>query len=72
MADNNIKGMRQTYQETGQLGFAGGPGNKKIDSGPSGSDRARGAKAGLSQGKLKNAGKIGPYNNLKGTCGSLY
>jgi hypothetical protein len=72
MADNNLKGMRQTYQETGTLGYAGGPGDTKLDPGPSGSNRARGAKAGLAQGKLKNAGKIGPYNNLKGTSGSLY
>jgi hypothetical protein len=72
MADNNLKGMRQTYQETGKLGFAGGPGDTKLDPGASGSDRARGAKAGLAQGKLKNAGKIGPYNNLRGTSGSLY
>ena len=72
MADNNLKGMRQTYQETGHLGFAGGPGNTKVDSGASGSKRGIGAKAGLAQSKLKNAGKIGPYNNLKGTSGSLY
>jgi hypothetical protein len=72
MADNNLKGMRQTYQETGNLGYAGGPGEKKLDAGPSGSKRGIGAKAGLAQGKLKLAGKIGPYNNLRGTSGSLY
>lgn len=72
MADNNLKGMRQTYQETGHLGFAGGPGNTKIDSGASGSKRGIGAKAGLAQGKLKNAGKVGPYSNVKDQFGSKY
>lgn len=70
MADN-LKGFRQTYQETGKASSGGGP-DAAIDKGPSGSARADNAKAGLKQGKLKLAGKIGPYNNLRKSSGSLY
>lgn len=72
MADNNLKGMRQIYQETGHLGYAGGPGDKNIDAGPSGSHRDNNWKKGAAQAKTRNAGKIGPANNLKGTSGQLY
>ena len=64
--------MRQVYQETGHLGNAGGPGNKKIDAGPSGSERANNAKKSAAQGKLKIAGKVGPYSNVKDQFGSKY
>ena len=63
MADNNLKGFRQTYQETGKLSSGGGPA-QKIDQGASGSKRENNWKKGAAQGKLKNAGKIGPGKNL--------
>lgn len=72
MANDNLKGFRQTYQETGHLGYAGGPGDKSIDKGASGSHRDNNWKKGAAQSKMRNAGKVGPYNNLKGTSGSLY
>jgi hypothetical protein len=70
MADNNLKGFRQTYQETGKASSGGGPGDKKLDAGPSGSKRANNAD--LTANKLKIAGKIGPYNNIRKSSGSLY
>jgi hypothetical protein len=35
MANDNLKGFRQTYQETGKITSGGGPGEKTIDAGPS-------------------------------------
>jgi hypothetical protein len=67
----NLQGFRQTYQETGKLSSGGGP-DAKIDKGASGSHRDNNWKRGAAQCKTKAAGKIGPYNNLKGTSGSLY
>ena len=72
MADNNLQGFRQTYQETGKLASGGGPDNKRLDAGASGSHRDNNWKRGAAQAKLANAKPIGPYNNLKGTSGSLY
>jgi hypothetical protein len=72
MSDNNLKGMRQVYQETGHLGNAGGPGNTSIDAGPSGSARSNNAKKSAAQGKLRIAGKVGPYSNVKDQFGSKY
>jgi hypothetical protein len=69
MADNNLKGFRQTYQETGKASSGGGP-DAKIDKGPSGSKRANNAD--LTANKLKIAGKVGPYNNIRKSSGSLY
>lgn len=56
-------GMRQTYKQTGHLGFGGGPGEKTIDNGPSGSKRANNAV--LNQNKLTTGQKVGPGKNLK-------
>ena len=39
MSDQNLKGFRQTYQETGKLSSGGGPGEKSLDAGPSGSQQ---------------------------------
>lgn len=64
MADNQ-KGFRQTYQETGKLSSGGGPEDKTLDKGASGSHRDNNWKIGAGQAKLKNAGKIGPGKNLK-------
>lgn len=62
MSNKDQKGMRQIYQETGHLGFGGGPGEKTIDKGPSGSKRANNAV--LNQNKLKTGSKVGPDKNL--------
>jgi len=72
MADNNLQGFRQTYQETGKLSSGGGPDNKRLDAGASGSHRDNNWKRGAAQSKTANAKPVGPYNNLKGTSGSLY
>jgi hypothetical protein len=61
----NLKGFRQIYQETGQLSSGGGPGDKNIDAGASGSHRDNNWKKGAAQGRLKNAKAIGPGKNLK-------
>lgn len=65
MADNNLKGFRQTYQETGKLSSGGGPEDKTLDAGPSGSKRNNNWKIGAAQGNLRNAKPIGPGKNLK-------
>ena len=61
----NLKGFRQIYQETGQLSSGGGPGDKNVDAGSSGSHRDNNWKKGAAQGRLKNAKAIGPGKNLK-------
>lgn len=61
----NLKGFRQIYQETGHLSSGGGPGDKNIDAGSSGSHRDNNWKKGAAQAKLKNAKAIGPGKNLK-------
>ena len=63
MADNNLKGFRQTYQETGKMSSGGGP-DAKIDQGASGSHRDNNWKRGAAESKLRNAKKIGPGKNL--------
>jgi hypothetical protein len=60
MADNNLKGFRQTYQETGKSSSGGGPGEKNLDAGPSGSKRANNAV----KGKPARSSKVGPDRNL--------
>ena len=72
MADENLKGFRQTYQETGKLSSGGGPGETTIDAGPSGSHRNNNWKIGNAQSKLRNAGKIGPGKNLKDIDGGNF
>lgn len=63
-------GMRQTYKQTGHLGFAGGPGEKTIDQGPSGSKRANNAV--LNQNKMAKSKKVGPGKNLKDIDGGNF
>lgn len=65
MSDENLKGFRQVYQETGHMGYGGGPGEKSIDKGASGSHRDNNWKIGAKQAKLKNSKPIGPGKNLK-------
>jgi hypothetical protein len=62
MADN-LKGFRQTYQETGKVSSGGGP-DAKIDKGSSGSKRNNNWKIGAAQGKLTKDKKVGPDKNL--------
>ena len=70
--DKNLQGFRQTYQETGKLSSGGGPGEKTLDAGPSGSSRNNNWKIGNSQAKLANAKKIGPGKNLKDINGGNF
>jgi hypothetical protein len=60
MADQ--KGFRQTYQETGKISSGGGPGDKTLNAGASGSKRSNNAT------KVKNAvrsSKVGQEKFLK-------
>jgi hypothetical protein len=68
MADNNLKGFRQTYQETGKASSGGGPGEKNLDAGPSGSKRANNAV----KGKTARSSKVGPGKNLKDIGGGNF
>ena len=71
MADTNLKGFRQTYQETGKSSSGGGPATA-IDQGPSGSHRDNNWKIGAKQGNLRNAKPIGPGKNLKDIKGGNF
>jgi hypothetical protein len=68
MADNNLKGFRQTYQETGTLSSGGGPGEKNLDKGASGSKRSNNAV----KGKPARSSKVGPDKNLKDIGGGNF
>ena len=63
--DGGELGFRKTYKMTGTPGYAGGPGEKTIDAGNSGSHRDNNWKIGAAQGNLRNAKPIGPGKNLK-------
>ena len=56
----NLQGFRQTYQETGKSSSGGGP-DCKLDTGASGSKRAKNAV----KGKPARSSKVGPDKNLK-------
>jgi len=64
----NLKGFRQTYQETGHLSSGGGPGDKNLDAGPSGSKRASNA----AKGRPARSSKVGPGKNLKDIGGGNF
>jgi hypothetical protein len=68
MANNNLKGFRQTYQETGNISSGGGPGDKKLDKGASGSKRPNNAV----KGKPARSSKVGPGKNLKDIGGGNF
>jgi len=68
----NLKGFRQNYQETGKITSGGGPGEKNLDAGSSGSHRDNNWKTGAKQSKLRNAGKVGPDKNLKDIKGGNF
>ena len=57
----NLQGFRQTYQEPGKSSSGGGPGDKKLDAGASGSKRAKNAV----KAKPARSSKVGPDKNLK-------
>jgi hypothetical protein len=63
-------GMRQSYKQTGSLGYGGGPGETTIDKGPSGSKRADNAV--LNQNKMAKSSKVGPGKNLKDIGGGNF
>jgi hypothetical protein len=67
MADNNLQGFRQTYQETGKLSSGGGP-ECKLDTGASGSKRSNNA----AKGKPARSSKVGPDKNLKDIGGGNF
>jgi hypothetical protein len=59
--DGGELGFRKTYKMTGTPGNAGGPGDKKVDSGASGSKRSNNAV----KGKPSRSSTVGPDKNLK-------
>jgi len=63
MADKNM-GFRQTYKQTGAQSSGGGPEDKQLDNGPSGSHRDNNWKIGAAQGKMAKSNSIGPDKNL--------
>lgn len=69
--DNNLKGFRQTYQETGKLSSGGGP-EAKLDTGASGSHRDNNWKKGAAQNKMAKDSKVGPGKNLKDIGGGNF
>jgi hypothetical protein len=70
--DKNLQGFRQTYQETGELSSGGGPGEKNLDAGPSGSSRNNNWKKGAAQNKMAKDSKVGPGKNLKDIKGGNF
>jgi hypothetical protein len=70
--DGNELGFRQTYKQTGQQGFAGGPGETTIDAGNSGSHRDNNWKLGAKQAKVSKPSKVGPDKNLKDIGGGNF
>jgi hypothetical protein len=70
MADNNLQGFRQTYQETGKLSSGGGPEDKRLDAGASGSKRSNNAV--LNKNKMAKDCKVGPGKNLKDIGGGNF
>ena len=61
-------GFRQTYKQTGNMGFGGGPGDKTVDAGPSGSKRPNNAV----KGKPARSSKVGPGKNLNDIGGGNF
>ena len=61
-------GFRQTYKQTGHQGFGGGPGEKTLDAGPSGSKRPNNAV----KGKPAHSSKVGPGKNLNDIGGGNF
>jgi hypothetical protein len=62
--DGGELGFRKAYKMTGTPGNAGGPGDKNIDKGNSGSHRDNNWKIGAKQAKVTKDSKVGPGKNL--------
>jgi hypothetical protein len=62
-------GFRQTYKQTGAQSSGGGPDDKSLDKGASGSKRSNNAV--LNQNKLKSS-KVGPDKNLNDIGGGNF
>jgi hypothetical protein len=63
-------GFRQTYKQTGAQSSGGGPEDKALDNGPSGSKRSNNAV--LNQNKMAKDSKVGPGKNLKDIGGGNF
>jgi len=66
--DGGELGFRKTYKMTGTPGNAGGPGEKTIDQGASGSKRSNNAV----KGKPARSSKVGPDKNLNDIGGGNF
>jgi hypothetical protein len=66
--DGGELGFRKTYKMTGTPGNAGGPGEKTIDAGNSGSKRSNNAV----KGKPARSSKVGPDKNLNDIGGGNF
>lgn len=62
-------GFRQTYKQTGNQSTGGGPEDKNLDAGSSGSKRSNNAV--LNQNKVKSS-KVGPDKNLNDIGGGNF
>ena len=67
--DGGELGFRKTYKMTGTPGNAGGPGEKTIDAGPSGSKRPNNADL---KKRPARSSKVGPDKNLKDIGGGNF
>jgi hypothetical protein len=65
-------GFRHTYKQTGEMGYAGGPGETNLDAGPAGSHRDNNWKIGAAQAKMAKPSKVGPDKNLKDIGGGNF
>jgi len=57
-------GFRQTYKQMGKQSSGGGPEDKNLDAGNSGSHRDNNWKIGAAQAKMAKSSKVGPDKNL--------
>ena len=67
---NDELGFRKAYKMTGTPGYAGGPGEKTIDKGNSGSKRSNNAV--LNGNKMAKDSLVGPGKNLKDIGGGNF
>jgi len=65
-------GFRQTYKQTGKQSSGGGPEDKTLDAGPSGSHRNNNWKIGAAQCKMAKDSKVGQDKNLKDIGGGNF
>jgi hypothetical protein len=65
-------GFRQTYKQTGKQSSGGGPEDKTLDAGSSGSHRNNNWKIGAAQCKMAKDSKVGQDKNLKDIGGGNF